>query len=152
MPEPFEIILSDVGSSEETRKVITALEDTDRNVHVIYNKRSTGTTDQRNQGIYFSRGAYLVMMDNDVLALPEWLKHLRWVAKKDERIGMVGAKLLKQEMDNIYYCGCHTITLEKEGKVYGIGLTKSGQMANLHRYDPSVMRGGRCRGIPQQSC
>jgi len=142
-PEPFEIILSDVGSSEETRKVITALEDTHRNVHVIYNKRSTGTTGQRNQGIYFSRGAYLVMMDNDVLALPEWLKHLKEVAKTDERIGMVGAKLLKPEMDNVYYCGCHTMTLEKEGKVYGIGLTKSGQMANLHRYDPSVMRGGK---------
>jgi len=141
-PEPFEIILSDVGSSKETRKIIMALEDTHRNVHVIYNKQSTGTTGQRNQGIYFSRGTHLVLMDNDVLVLTGWLKHLKKAAEKDERIGMVGAKLLKPEMENVYYCGCHTITLEKEGKVYGIGLTKSGQMANLHRYDPLVMRGG----------
>ncbi len=141
-PEPFEIILSDVGSSRETLEIITALEDMHNNTHVIYNKQSTGTTGQRNQGIYFSRGAHLILMDNDVLVLPGWLKHLKKVAAKDERIGMVGAKLLKPEMDNVYYCGCHTITLEKKGKVYGIGLTKSGQMANLHRYDPLVMREG----------
>jgi len=141
-PEPFEIILSDVGSSRETLEMIMALEDTHRNVHVIYNKQSTGTTGQRNQGIYVSRGEYLVLMDNDVLVLPGWLKHLRETAVKDEKIGMVGAKLLRPEVDNVYYCGCHTITLEKEGKVYGIGLTKSGRMANLHRYDPLVMRRG----------
>jgi len=141
-PEPFEIILSDVGSGRETLEIITSLEDTHRNVHVIYNKQSTGTTGQRNQGIYFSRGQYLVLMDNDVLVLSGWLKHLKETAAKDERIGMVGAKLLRPEIENVYYCGCHTITLEKEGKVYGIGLTKSGQMADLHRYDSLVMRGG----------
>ncbi|MBW1804652.1 MAG: glycosyltransferase, partial [Deltaproteobacteria bacterium] len=52
--EPFEIILSDVGSGTETLEIITALEDAHKNVHVIYNRQSTGTTGQRNQGIYFS--------------------------------------------------------------------------------------------------
>jgi GT2 family glycosyltransferase len=141
-PEPFEIILSDVGSSRETLEIIMALEDLHKNIHVIYNKQSTGTTGQRNQGIYFSRGDHLVLMDNDVLVLPEWLKHLKETAAKDEKIGMVGAKLLKPDVSNVYYCGCHAITLEKDGKVYGIGLTKSGKMANLNRYDPLVMLGG----------
>lgn len=141
-PEPFEIILSDVGSSRETLEIIMALEDAHRNVHIIYNKQSNGTTGQRNQSIYFSRGEYVVIMDNDVIVLPGWLKHLKETAAKDERIGMVGAKILKAEIENVYYCGCHTITLEKEGKVYGIGLTKSGQLANLQRYDPLVMKGG----------
>ena len=141
-PEPFEIILSDVGSSRETLEIIRSLEDAHRNVHIIYNKQSTGTTGQRNQGIYLSRGEYVVLMDNDVLVLPGWLKHLKETAAEDERIGIVGAKLLRAEIENVYYCGCHTITLEKEGKVYGIGLAKSGQMANLQRYDPLVMRGG----------
>lgn len=141
-PEPFEIILSDVGSSRETLEIIRSLEDAHRNVHIIYNKQSTGTTGQRNQGIYLSRGEYVVLMDNDVLVLPGWLKHLKETAAEDERIGIVGAKLLRAEIGNVYYCGCHTITLEKEGKVYGIGLAKSGQMANLQRYDPLVMRGG----------
>ena len=42
--EPFEIILSDVGSGRETLEIIMALEDLHQNVHVIYNKQSTGTT------------------------------------------------------------------------------------------------------------
>jgi GT2 family glycosyltransferase len=81
-------------------------------------------------------------MDNDVLVLPGWLKHLKETIEKDERIGLVGAKLLKVEIENVYYCGCHTITLEKDGKVYGIGLTRSGPMANLRRHDPLAVRGG----------
>jgi len=140
--EPFEIILSDVGSGRETLEIITNIEDAHKNVHVIYNRQSTGTTGQRNQGIYFSRGEYVVVMDNDVLVLPGWLKHLKETAKTDEKIGMVGAKLLRAEVENVYYCGCHTVTLEKEGTIYGIGLTKSGQMGNLKRYDPLVMEGG----------
>ena len=141
-PEPFEIILSDVGSGSDTMKIITSMEDNYKNVHVIYNKQSTGTTGQRNQGIYYSRGAYIVLMDNDVLVLPDWLKHLKNTAAKNDKIGLVGAKLLKAEIEDVYYCGCHTITLEKNGEVYGIGLDKVGQMGNLHRNDPVVMKGG----------
>lgn len=140
--EPFEIILSDVGSSRETLEIITALEDAHENLHVIYNKHSTGTTGQRNQGIYFSRGNNIVLMDNDVLVLPGWLKHLQGVATQNPGIGLVGAKLLKAEIEKVYYCGYHTITLEKNGRVYGIGLIKSGPLADLRRHDPLVMSGG----------
>jgi len=141
-PEPFEIILSDVGSSRETRDIITALEDAHRNLHIIYNKQSTGTTGQRNQGISFSRGSRIVLMDNDVLVLPGWLNHLQERAARDPKIGLVGAKLLKAEMEKVYYCGSHTITLEKDGRVYGIGLIKSGPLADLKRHDPPAMKGG----------
>jgi GT2 family glycosyltransferase len=141
-PEPFEIILSDVGSSRETLDVITALEDAQRNIHVIYNKQSAGTTGQRNQGIFFSRGGHVVLMDNDVLVMPGWLHHLQERAALDPKIGLVGAKLLKAEIEKVYYCGAHTITLEKGGRVYGIGLVKSGPLADLQRHDPLAMKGG----------
>jgi GT2 family glycosyltransferase len=141
-PEPLEIILSDVGSSRETLEIITALEDAHRNLRVIYNKQSTGTTGQRNQGIHYSRGNGVVLMDNDVLVLPGWLRQLQEVAARDPKIGLVGAKLLKAEMDDVYYCGAHTITLEKDGRVYGIGLIKSGPLAGLRRHDPAAMNGG----------
>ena len=140
--EAFEIIISDVGSSRETLKIITSLEDEHQNVHVIYNKESTGTTGQRNQGLFFSRGSYVVFMDNDVIVLPRWLKPLKETAQKNERIGLVGAKLLQADEENVYYCGIHTITLEKDGRVYGIGLNKGGRMASLKRTDPLAGRGG----------
>ena len=43
-------------------------------------------------------------MDNDVLALPGWLEGLKETAAKEEAIGMVGAKLLRAEIENVYYC------------------------------------------------
>jgi GT2 family glycosyltransferase len=140
--EPFEIIISDVGSSRETLKIINSLEDEHQNVHIIYNKESTGTTGQRNQGLFFSRGGYVVFMDNDVIVLPRWLKPLKDTAKKNEKIGLVGAKLLQANEEIVYYCGIHTINLEKEGLVYGIGLNKGGRMARLKRTDPLAGMGG----------
>lgn len=141
-PEPFEIILSDVGSSPETLEVLKALEDAHGNIHVIYNAKSTGTTGQRNQGIFYSRGGHVVLMDNDVLVQPGWLGHLVKRSAADPRAGLVGAKLLKAEIEKVYYCGAHTISLEKAGRVYGIGLVKSGPLADLNRHDASVLREG----------
>lgn len=140
--EPFEIILSDAGSSKDTIDMITALEDKYRNVHVIYNRQSTGTTGQRNQGVYYSRGDYLVLMDNDVLALPNWLGQLQQTAEQQKEIAMVGTKLLKTDAETVYYCGAHTVTLEKEGKVYGIGLDKEGHLSNLRKDEMVVMKAG----------
>jgi GT2 family glycosyltransferase len=141
-PEPFEIILSDAGSSKETIDTIAALEAKHSNLRVIYNKKSTGTTGQRNQGAYYAKGAYLLFMDNDVLVLSGWLKHLQRTTKLHKAIAMAGAKLLQTDSETVYYCGCHTITLEKEGKVYGIGLNKEGPMANLNKTDMLVMQEG----------
>jgi len=139
---PLEIIISDVGSGPETRAIISELEDKHKNIHVIYNKQSTGTTGQRNQGIFYSKGEFIALMDNDVLVLPEWLMHLKAVAANDSNVGLIGAKLLKAESKKVYYCGGHAVTLEKNGTIYGIGLDKAGSMADLNRYDPLAMKGG----------
>jgi len=135
-PEPFEIIISDVGSSEGTKKILKELKGANSNIHMICNKDSTGTTGQRNQGIFLSLGGLLVFMDNDVLALPNWLKSLKSVIQKDEKIGAVGAKLLKPDRLTVYYCGAHAVTLEKDGEIYGIGLDKGEELSELRKDDP----------------
>jgi len=131
-----------VGSSPDTLEILNAMEDAHPNVHVIYNKESTGTTGQRNQGAYYSKGKWLVFMDNDVLALSGWLKGLIEKAESNPSYGMVGAKLLSPDSQKIYYCGIHAISLEREGKTYGIGLDKDGEKATLDRYDDRAMHGG----------
>jgi len=75
-------------------------------------------------------------MDNDALVMPGWLDPLQQRAQSDPKIGMVGAKLLTCDGQDVYYCGIHTVTLERDGNVYGIGLDKSGQKAKLSRHDP----------------
>jgi len=136
--EPFEVIISDVGSSEETLKILHSMEDKYPSLTIIYNPQSRGTGGQRNQGIFLSRGRYVVFMDNDVLALPGWLSPLKEEADKDPQVALVGAKLLQIDQEHVYYCGLHAISLEREGKVYGIGLDKEGEKGNLHRDDERV--------------
>ena len=140
--EPFEVILSDVGSGSDTKEILTHLEDRYTNVHVIYNKKGSGTTGQRNQGVHFSGGKWLVFMDNDVLALPGWLKGLLEKAKSNPVFGMVGAKLLTPDSEKVYYCGIHAVTLESKGRIYGVGLNKEGEKGSLSRFDERVMQGG----------
>ena len=140
--EPFEVILSDVGSGSDTKKILTDLEDSYANVHVIYNKESTGTTGQRNQGVFFSRGRWLVFMDNDVLALPGWLKGLVEKAKSNSATGMVGAKLLTADGQKVYYCGINAVSLERNGRIYGIGLDKEGEKGSLGRHDERAIQAG----------
>jgi GT2 family glycosyltransferase len=140
--EPFEVILSDVGSGSDTKEILTHLEDRYTNVHVVYNKEGSGTTGQRNQGVHLSRGKWLVFMDNDVLALPGWLKGLVERAKSNPVIGMVGAKLLTPDSQKVYYCGIHAVSLERNGRIYGIGLDKEGEKGSLGRYDDRAIQGG----------
>ncbi|KPL03957.1 MAG: hypothetical protein AMJ90_02550 [candidate division Zixibacteria bacterium SM23_73_2] len=141
-PEPFEIIISDVGSSDETKRILEQLKKSSPNIHIICNQKSTGTTGQRNQGIHVSKGGLLVFMDNDVLALPNWLKPLRKVVQDNQEIGAVGAKLLKPDGNSVYYCGAHAVTLEKGSKIYGIGLDKEEELSDLKKDDPvSQMEG-----------
>ncbi len=141
--EPFEVIISDVGSGVDTLSIIQTLEDQRPNVHVIYNKASTGTTGQRNQGIHACKGGYLAFLDNDVIVLPGWLKELRKIAESDPKIGLVGAKLLDPNSEHIYYCGIHTVTLEENGKIYGIGLDKGGGKEKLPRHDAQSQIAGQ---------
>ena len=136
--EPFEVIISDAGSSEDTLKTLYSMEDKYPNLTVIYNPESQGTGGQRNQGILLSRGSYVVFMDNDVLARPGWLAALKEEADRDPHVALVGAKLLQRDREHIYYCGLHAISLEREGKVYGIGLDKEGEKGKLHRDDDRV--------------
>ena len=140
--EPFEVVITDAGSSADTIKILNDLEDSYPDVHIIYNRQSTGTTGQRNQGVHFSKGKWLVFMDNDVLALPGWLSTLVQKAESNSSYGMVGAKLLTPDSAHVYYCGIHAISLERDGRTYGIGLDKEAEKASLDRYDKRAMQGG----------
>jgi len=45
---------------------------------------------------------------------------------------------LQSDREHIYYCGLHAISLERDGKVYGIGLDKEGEKGSLIRDDERV--------------
>lgn len=133
--EPFEIIIVDDNSSDETKNLLFELQNIYKNIHIIYNDEIKGTTSTRNQGIYLSSGGLICLLDNDVIILNGWLKYLRETILKDDNIGLVGAKLLKDDAEYVYYCGIHPIALAKEENIYGIGLDKEKEKANIRKDD-----------------
>lgn len=70
--EPYEIIVVDNGSREETTTWLRTLTD----VRAIFNDRNRGFAGGTNQGIAAARGEYVVMLNNDVVVTDGWLDGL----------------------------------------------------------------------------
>lgn len=69
---PYEVIVVDNGSDEETTTWLRTLTD----VRVIFNDRNRGFAAGTNQGFAAARGRYVVMLNNDVLVTEGWLDGL----------------------------------------------------------------------------
>ncbi len=90
---PHEIIVVDNGSSDGTRDYLARLEAVG-GVRVIANRTNLGFARASNRGAQAARGELLVFLNNDTIVQPGWLEELAACARKDEKIGVVGAKLL----------------------------------------------------------
>ena len=87
----YEIIIIDNGSSDGTAEYLDSIKNS---VNVIRNSENTGFAKACNQGASNSQGRYLLFLNNDTKVIPGWLDALVKCARKDEKIGVVGAKLL----------------------------------------------------------
>ncbi len=80
---PYEIIIVDNGSEEETTSWLRTLED----VRVIFNKENRGYAVGNNQGFAAAQGDFVVMLNNDVIVTEGWLDGL---LEPFNRIGGLG--------------------------------------------------------------
>lgn len=86
-----EIILVDNASSDGSVDFVRARFLT---VKTIENEKNLGFAAGNNVGIRIAQGKYIVTLNNDTEAHPEWLEHLVRVAENDETIGMCASKVL----------------------------------------------------------
>ncbi len=100
---PCEIIVVDNASTDCTRDYLHRLEAAGR-VRVITNRRNLGFSRASNQGARAARGEYLLFLNNDTIVQPGWLEAMVACARKDAKIGVVGAKLLYPD-DTIQHAG-----------------------------------------------
>lgn len=103
----FDIIVVDNASTDDSVKLIEeAFSD---QVHLIVKEQNTGGADGFNTGIKYalSKGyEYIYMLDNDVVIEEEALYHLYDLMKKNERVAVVGSKILyMNEPERIQYLG-----------------------------------------------
>jgi GT2 family glycosyltransferase len=69
---PYEVVIVDNGSGEETTKWLRTLED----VRVIYNPSNRGFAGGSNQALAAARGEYMVLLNNDTVVTEGWLDGL----------------------------------------------------------------------------
>jgi GT2 family glycosyltransferase len=85
----FELVVVDNGSSDETPNYLTALKQSHDNVRVILNKENLGFASANNIGIQESKGAYIILLNNDTIVTRGWINGLIRHFK-DPQVGMVG--------------------------------------------------------------
>ncbi|BCV25495.1 glycosyltransferase [Gelria sp. Kuro-4] len=89
--EPFELILIDNGSTDGTASYFASLQKQHTNVVVISNKLNTGFAYACNQGLAAAAGDYVVILNNDIVLSPNWLRLLLRPAQAAQ-VGIVGPR------------------------------------------------------------
>lgn len=87
---PYEVIVVDDASTDETPEMLSQME----NVRVLRNQENQGFLKTCNYGLSAVSGQYVVFLNNDTQVRPGWLSALVETIERDERIGIVGAKLI----------------------------------------------------------
>lgn len=86
---PYEIIFVDNASTDGTVAWLQQ-QATDSTIRTIINDRNLGFAAGCNQGMRAARGAYILLLNNDVIVTPEWLSGMLECLRLTERGGIVG--------------------------------------------------------------
>jgi GT2 family glycosyltransferase len=85
---PYEIVVVDNGSTDGTRQWLSEQKD----IKAIYNSENLGFPKGCNQGIEAAgRDNDILLLNNDVIVTPSWLKNMQIALYSNESIGAVGA-------------------------------------------------------------
>jgi GT2 family glycosyltransferase/ubiquinone/menaquinone biosynthesis C-methylase UbiE/predicted nucleic acid-binding Zn-ribbon protein len=87
---PYEVIVADDMSSDETVRITEFVE----NVIVVRDGTNRGFLLNCNNAATYSKGKYLFFLNNDTNVQADWLKPLVDLIENDDKIGIVGSKLV----------------------------------------------------------
>jgi GT2 family glycosyltransferase len=91
---PFEVIVVNNGSKDETPDLLRSWSNSHINRRVVCFGENLGFARACNEGARLARGRYLVFLNNDTLPTPGWLEEMAGLAATRREIGIVGTKLL----------------------------------------------------------
>lgn len=86
----YEIIIADDCSTDVTRET----EKIAKNVRLITTGKNVGFLLNCNHAAQYAQGKYILFLNNDTQVQADWLEPLVSLIERDERIGMVGSKLV----------------------------------------------------------
>ena len=88
--QDFEIIFVDNGSVDDSVEYVRQKYPS---VLIIENKENHGFAGGNNEGVRVARGDYILTLNNDTIADPEFIEHLVKAMERDDTIGMCAAKM-----------------------------------------------------------
>jgi GT2 family glycosyltransferase len=91
---PYEVIVVDNGSTDETLTLLSSWSQSRANARVVSMGQNLGFARACNEGARLARGRYIVFLNNDTLPTPGWLEKMVELAEEEPRVGIVGSKLL----------------------------------------------------------
>ncbi|MDQ1338893.1 MAG: hypothetical protein QG567_42 [Campylobacterota bacterium] len=87
---PYEIIVADDVSTDETVNIDKYI----KNIKHIRNEKNLGFLLNCNNAAKYVNGKYILFLNNDTQVQPHWLSSLVELIESDDKIGMVGSKLV----------------------------------------------------------
>lgn len=93
--DSVEVILVDNGSSDSTRQM---LREYPSKVNLVLNKRNMGFGSAINQGVRLAKGAFILILNDDIILGKSFLYKLKQIVPKlPEYVGMISPKILKSD-------------------------------------------------------
>jgi GT2 family glycosyltransferase len=120
----YEIIVVDNASSDTSCEFILSVYP---DVILIPAERNLGFAGGCNLGIKNSSGEYIVLLNNDTVVDPNWLKELVTVADNDQDVAIVGSKLLFKQDPNVIQNAGSYLTSRGDGGDIGSYQPDEGQ-------------------------
>ncbi len=88
--EPYEIIIVDNGSNNETIEFFQQYKANGDNIQVIFNGENRGYAAGNNQGLSLAKGEYVLLLNNDTVVTYGWLTRMLAIFKNHPEVGLVG--------------------------------------------------------------
>lgn len=81
--ENWELIIVDDFSTDSTASIVSLFADNDSRIKLFLNKDNKGANFCRNQGIFFSKGDYIIFLDADDILIESCLKNRLKIMQKE---------------------------------------------------------------------
>lgn len=120
--EPFETIVVDNGSTDESRETAREF-----GAQLICNQTNLGFCAANNQGIAAASGEFVALLNNDAEAEPGWLAALYRACSRSPEVGMAASKVLVWEDPTRIDKAGHLIFPDGQNRGRGAGALDRGQ-------------------------
>jgi len=105
-----EIIISANGCKDGTMEFVNSLVGSDLPFKLVWNEEPLGCTKAINEGIKVSTGEYIILLNNDIVLLPQrkntWINQLLHPFKDDPEVGGTGPFLMGTPRFIVFFCAC----------------------------------------------